>query len=382
MKYFEEQALAIVSGLLFVSMAAAQAQHSSLKEAYIDDFKIGAALSEDQVTGKLPQALEVAKVQFNSITPENILKWQNVHPSPGNYNFEPVNKFVEFGEKNDMFIVGHTLVWHNQCPDWVFEGEQGQPIGREALLERMRDHIHQVVGRYKGRIKAWDVVNEAIDFENGDENRGKWRETKWLEIIGPDYIEKAFEYAHEADPEAELYYNDYDEWKPGKREYYTKIVRNLQSKGIRIDGIGLQGHWGLGYPSVAELDEMFSDLSRLGVKLMITELDINVLPDINPDAGADINVRFEESPELNPYPNGLPADVERQLTERYTELFRVFHENREHLDRVTFWGVDDGQSWRNYWPIRGRTNYPLLFDRNYQPKPAHEAVIKIVSDAE
>jgi endo-1,4-beta-xylanase len=382
MKPFQKQALAIVFGLQFVSMAAAQAQHPSLKDAYADDFKIGAALSEDQVAGKLPQALELAKLQFNSITPENILKWQNVHPSPGKYNFGPVDQFVEFGEKNGMFIVGHTLVWHNQCPDWVFEDEQGQPIGREALLERMRDHIHQVVGRYKGRIKAWDVVNEAIDFENGDENRGKWRETKWLEIIGPDYIEKAFEYAHEADPEAELYYNDYDEWKPGKREYYTKIVRNLQSKGIRIDGIGLQGHWGLGYPSVAELDEMFGDLSKLGVKLMITELDINVLPDINPDAGADINVRFEESPELNPYPNGLPADVERQLTERYAELFRVFHENREHLDRVTFWGVDDGQSWRNYWPIRGRTNYPLLFDRNYQPKPAHEAVIQVVGDAE
>jgi endo-1,4-beta-xylanase len=356
------------------------AQETSLKTAFADDFVVGAALNEDQATGNLPQATELVEKQFNTITPENLLKWESIHPELDKYNFEPADKFVEFGEKNNMFIVGHTLVWHNQTPSWVFEDKDGKPLSREALLERLRDHIHTVVGRYQGRVDGWDVVNEAIETEK-DESQGKWRETRWREIIGPDYIEKAFEYAHEADPDAELYYNDYDEWKPGKLQYFTDLVKNLQAKGIRIDGIGLQGHWGLDYPSTAEIDHMLTELSKLDVKLMITELDINVLPQPSRNAGADINARFAEDPSLNPYPKGLPPELEQQLADRYAEIFRLFHKHRDHLDRVTFWGVDDGQSWRNYWPIRGRTNYPLLFDREYQPKPAYDAVIKTASDA-
>ncbi len=380
MKTFHALAQFIVVGLPFVLVAVVQAQQTSLKEAFANDFVVGAALSEDQVMGKLPEAIELAEQQFNSITPENLLKWESIHPEPDEFNFEPADKFVEFGEKNKMFIVGHTLVWHNQTPDWVFEDEKGQPLDREALLERLRDHIHTVVGRYKGRIKGWDVVNEAIDLDRGDETQGKWRETKWQQIIGPDYIEKAFEFAHEADPNAELYYNDYDEWKSGKREYFTELVSHLKAKGLRIDGIGLQAHWGLDYPTLTEIDLMFRDLSQLGVKLMITELDVNVLPQPVRGLGADVNVRFQDRPEYNPYPKGLPEDVEQQLTARYSDIFQLFHKYRDSIDRVTFWGVDDGQSWRNYWPIAGRTNYPLLFDREYQPKAAYEAVIKIVSD--
>jgi endo-1,4-beta-xylanase len=371
----------LIFAMLLISTESSRGQEVALKDAFAGDFVVGAALSERQIMGRAPEALSVVEKHFNSISPENSLKWEKVHPRPDEYNFGPADDYVEFGEQHGMFIVGHTLVWHSQTPRWVFQGENGQPLDREALLARMRDHINTVVGRYKGRIKGWDVVNEAIDIERGDDTRGKWRETNWRRIIGPDYIEKAFEYAHEADPDAELYYNDFDEWKSGKREYFAEIVKGLKAKGIRIDGIGLQGHWGFEYPTVTEIDLMLRDLGQHGVKLMITELDINVLPLPGQDFGADINVRFEERPEFNPYPDGLPKDVERRLTRRYAEIFRLFHKYRDNIDRVTFWGVGDGQSWLNNWPMRGRTNYPLLFDREHQPKPAFEAVIKIGGNA-
>lgn len=367
----------ILAVLLCGFSLSAYGQETSLKETFKDSFRVGAALNEDQISGRSPDAAKLAGEQFNTITPENLLKWESVHPQPGKYNFEPADKFVEFGEKHGMFIVGHTLVWHSQTPNWVFEDEEGKPLTRDALLERMRDHIHTVVGRYKGRIHAWDVVNEAIETEPGDDSKGKWRETKWRQIIGPDYIEKAFEYAHEADPDAELYYNDYDEWKLGKREYFAEIVNGLRSKGIRIDGLGLQGHWGLGYPQPAEIDSMFTDLSKLGVKLMITELDMEVLPPVTRNTGADVGLRVESDQQFNPYPDGLPPEKEKEQTDRYAEIFQLFHKHRDAIDRVTFWGVDDGQSWRNNWPVRGRTNYPLIFDRRYQPKPAYHAILEV-----
>ncbi|QEG36435.1 Endo-1,4-beta-xylanase A precursor [Bythopirellula goksoeyrii] len=358
----------------------ALAQQATLKEAFDKDFLVGTALSTAQVLGDTPAALELAARQFNSITAENLLKWESVHPEPDRYDFEAADKFVDFGENHDMFVVGHTLVWHSQTPQWVFEDDQGNPLERDALLDRMRDHIHTVVGRYKGRIHGWDVVNEAIVTDPNDESRGSWRETPWYRIIGPDYIEKAFQFAHEADPEAELYYNDFDEWKLGKRDYFGKIVSDLRNKNIRIDGIGLQGHWGLDYPTVTEIESMLTGLSQLGVKLMITELDMNVLPSPSSNTGADVTMRIQDQPEFNPYPTGLPDDIQKQLSDRYEEIFRMFHDHRDTIGRVTFWGVDDGQSWRNYWPISGRTNYPLLFDRKYQPKPAFYSVLQVVGD--
>jgi endo-1,4-beta-xylanase len=363
------------------SQAQTQNGEGTLQHVFGGDFQVGAALSERQIMGRVPEALALTEEQFNSITPENSLKWEKVHPRPDEYSFEAADKFVEFGEQHGMFVIGHTLVWHSQTPRWVFQDEDGKPLDREALLARMRDHILTVVGRYKGRIQGWDVVNEAIDVERGDDTRGKWRESNWRRIIGPDYIEKAFEFAHEADPEVELYYNDFDEWKSGKRKYLAELVESLKAKGIRIDGIGLQGHWGFEYPTATEIDLMFRDLSQLGVKLMITELDINVLPQPWDNTGADVNVRLQKRPESDPYPDGLPEDMERRLARRYAEIFRLFVKHREHLDRVTFWGVNDGQSWLNNWPVRGRTNYPLLFDRKFQPKPAYEAVAKIGGEA-
>jgi endo-1,4-beta-xylanase len=358
-------------GSLVISLTTPLAhaeQASVLKDLFAERFRVGAAISTPQALGEEPRALELVAQQFNSITPENLLKWAEVHPQPDEYNFDPADKFVAFGEQHGMFIVGHTLVWHNQTPSWVFEGIAGEPLTREQLLERMREHIQTVVGRYKGRIHGWDVVNEAF------EDDGRRRESPWQKIIGDDYLEHAFRFAHEADPNAELYYNDYNEWHPGKRRAVAQLVKSLRAKGVRIDGIGMQGHWGMDYPSLKELDATLRDYGKLGVKLMITELDINLLPRPDSAVGADITRDYALQEKLNPYADGLPDDVNMALAKRYAELFRMLLKHEDKIDRVTFWGVYDGQSWLNNWPVRGRTAYPLLFDRNLQPKPAFDMV--------
>jgi endo-1,4-beta-xylanase len=343
----------------------------ALKDAFAGDFRVGVAVGTEQIEGHEPAALTLVEQQFNSISPENLLKWEEVHPEPDKYNFAPADLYVDFGKKHGMKIIGHTLVWHNQTPAWVFKDEAGNPVDRATLLDRMHDHIQAVVGRYKGRINGWDVVNEALDDD------GNLRPTPWKTIIGDDYIEKAFQFAHEADPDAELYYNDFDQWKPGKRRAVNKLVNDLKSKGIRIDGIGIQGHWGMDYPSHDEMEAMFDDYDKLGVKLMVTELDINLLPQPEPgQTGAETTRNYNQQKKLDPYADGLPDSLQQSLADRYAEIFACFLRHRDTIDRVTFWGVHDGNSWLNYWPIQGRTAYPLLFDRQLQPKPAFDAVIQ------
>jgi endo-1,4-beta-xylanase len=354
----------------FVSQAALGEDAPALKEAFAEHFRIGAALSTPQAMGEEPAALELAARHFNTITPENLLKWAEVHPQPDQYNFDPADKFVAFGQQHGMFIVGHTLVWHNQTPAWVYQNESGQPLSRDALIERMRDHIHTVVGRYKGKIGGWDVVNEAF------EDDGSLRHSPWQKIIGDDYLELAFRFAHEADPEAELYYNDYNEWHPGKRKAVNRLIRSFKAKDIRIDGIGLQGHWGLDYPSLPEIEAMLNDYGRLGVKLMITELDMNILPRPGAQTAAEVSATAQGGDALDPYVAGLPDEMSQKLADRYAAVFAIFVKHRDKIDRVTMWGVHDGQSWLNYWPIRGRTAYPLLFDRQLQPKLAFDAVVR------
>ncbi len=244
----------------------------TLKEAFQGDFYIGAALSLDQIMGKEPAAMAVVEQHCNSITPENILKWEEIHPKPGQYNFEAADRYVAFGERHRMHIIGHALVWFHQTPDWVFQDDAGKPLGRAALLERMKEHIFTVMGRYRGRIHGWDVVNEAMLAD------GSWRKSKWYEILGEDHVACAFEFARQADPEAELYYNEYDlEMRP-KREGVIRLIKGLQAKGVRVDGIGIQGHWFLDHPRVEEIEEQFQALGPLCPKLMITELDVGVLP--------------------------------------------------------------------------------------------------------
>jgi endo-1,4-beta-xylanase len=296
-----------------------------------------------------------------------------VHPQQDQYDFERADKYVEFGEKNGMFIVGHNLVWHSQTPNWIFEGDNGKPADRETVLARMKEHIQTVMGRYKRRIKAWDVVNEALD------DSGNLRQTKWLKTVGPDYLEKAYEYAHETDPDAELYYNDYKLYMPAKRKGAIKLVEDLRAKGLRVDAIGEQGHWGLKYPSLAEVEATINDLAAVTGRMMITEMDVDVLPgpDAELEGNADVSRTYESRKEYDPYTKGLTPEIQQKLADRYAELFRLFLKHRDVITRVTLWGTDDGTSWLNTWPIAKRTSYPLLFDRDLKPKAAFDAVIGV-----
>ena len=352
------------------STTATPSPSRSLKDAYAGSFMVGAALNQAQFNEQDQRGVSIVKSQFNTITPENILKWENVHPRLGEYAFAEPDRYVGFGERNGMFIVGHTLVWHSQTPRWVFFDANGNRVSRDTLLARLRDHIHTVVGRYKGRIKGWDVVNEAVDED------GSLRKSLWHEIIGPDYIEKAFQWANEADPQAELYYNDYSVENAPKRNGIVNLVRNLQSKGIRVTAVGLQGHNRLEWPTLAQQDSTIAAFAALGVKVAITELDIDVLPRATRAQTADVSVSAAPSAGLNPYTAGLPDSVQQALAKRYADLFGVYMKHRGTVTRVTFWGVADGDSWLNGWPVRGRTSYPLLFDRAGQPKPAFHAVIR------
>jgi endo-1,4-beta-xylanase len=350
-------------------------QQPSLEDAYKGCFLVGAALNPGEFTGRDARDAAIVKAQFNAISPENVLKWESVHPEPGRYDFDLPDQYVAFGEKNHMFIVGHTLVWHQQTPKWVFEDAQGHPLSRDALLKRLHDHIAMVVGRYKGRINGWDVVNEALDDD------GTLRQTPWLKIIGEDYIAKAFEFAHEADPKAELYYNDYSLPNKAKLHGAIELIRKLKAEGVPVTGVGLQGHYKMDWPSADDVDAAIAAFAKLGVKVMITELDIDVLPPAMQYRGADVSLDVKLQPKLNPYANGLPDSVQQKLAKRYADLFRVFLKHRGTVARVTFWGVTDASSWLNNWPVKGRTSYPLLFGRDGRPKPAFDAVIKVARGA-
>jgi endo-1,4-beta-xylanase len=355
--------------LLTFSLLAADQAPPSLKDALKGSFLIGAALNPAEFTESDARDAAIVKAQFDSISPENVLKWQSVHPEPGRYDFDLPDKYVAFGGKNHLFIVGHTLVWHYQTPKWVFEDAKGNPVDRETLLKRMREHIQAVVGRYKGRVHGWDVVNEALNDD------GTLRQTPWLKIIGEEYIAKAFEFAHEADPKAELYYNDQSLEMEAKRNAAIELIRKLRAQGAPVTGVGLQGHYRIDWPSVDQVDAAIAAFAKLGVKVMITELDVDVLPPAMQYRGADISANVELQPKLNPYTSGLPDSVQQTLAKRYSDLFGVFLKHRGVLARVTFWGVTDASSWLNSWPVRGRTSYPLLFDRDGRPKAAFDAVI-------
>ena len=345
---------------------------SSLKDAFAGAFMVGAALNADQFHERDARGATLVKQHFNTITPENVLKWERVHPELGRYDFTDGDRFVEFGRANGMFIVGHTLVWHSQTPRWVFEHANGQPVSRDTLLARMRDHIHTVAGRYRGRIRGWDVVNEALNED------GTLRQTPWLRIIGDDYLIKAFQFAHEADPQAELYYNDYSLENAPKRAGAVALVRKLQAAGVPVHGIGSQGHNKMDWPSAAQQDSTIAAFASLGVQVMITELDVDVLPAPGRYRGADVSYNVALQDTLNPYRQALPDSVQAALARRYAELFGVYLKHRDAISRVTFWGVADGDSWLNDWPVRGRTSYPLLFDRERRPKPAFGSVIGTV----
>ena len=364
----------IFAGCMLTVLVTYAETPSTLKDAYQGAFLVGAAVNAAQFTEQDFRGATLVKTQFNSITPENVLKWENIHPRADSYAFDLPDQYVAFGERNHMYVVGHCLVWHNQVPGWVFHDERGNLVGRDVMLKRMRDHIQTVVGRYKGRIKSWDVVNEALNED------GTLRQSLWLKIIGDDYVARAFEYAHKADPSAELTYNDYSLENEAKRNGAVALIAKLRAQGVPITSVGLQGHDSLTWPTIEQQDATISAFAKLGIKVVISELDIDVLPRVTSQESAEISMNIKQDPKLNPYVSGLPDSVQKALAERYAELFRAFLRHRGVVTRVTFWGVTDGDSWRNDWPVKGRTSYPLLFDRSGRPKPAFDAVMRTAAE--
>lgn len=325
-----------------------------LKDVYKDYFYIGAAISPAALASAPDR--ELIAQQFNSLTAENALKFQSVHPQEGVYTFEQADQIVEFAQQNGMRMIGHTLIWHQQTPDWVFQDDNGNLVSRDVLLARMKEHIQNVMTRYKGKIYGWDVVNEAIS----DAPPYDLRDNMWKKIIGDDYIEWAFKFAHEADPDAELYYNDYNTEVPGKREAIYNLVKRLKDEGIRIDAVGMQSHVNIYGPSVQEIEESIKKFTSLGVKVNISELDMDLY-------------RYDDRQDR--YKDDVPQDVLQLQAQRYAQLFELYRRYKDVIGRVTFWGYCDGSSWLNNFPVKGRTNYPLLFDRQLKPKLAFWAVV-------
>lgn len=332
-----------------------------LKDALRGRFLVGAALNEAQVSGPDRRAAELAMREFNTVVAENCMKAASIHPEENRYNFGPADAFVEFGRKGRMKIIGHTLIWHSQLPEWFCVDSEGRNVSAQTLKKRMRDHIRTVMGRYRGAVKGWDVVNEAIEWD------GSWRKSKFYEILGEEFLYLAFRYAREADPSAELYYNDYGMDGKAKRERVVEIIKNLKSRGLRIDAVGMQSHMGMGHPDIGEFEKSIEAFAAAGVKVMITEWDMSVLPFVASGAEISTNAAYRE--ELNPYAESLPAEMSGKWNARMADFFRLFLKHSDKITRVTAWGVSDGDSWLNNWPVRGRTDYPLLFDRNLERKP-------------
>lgn len=348
----------------------------TLKDAFAGKFYIGAAMGGKHINEADQSTMDVLGTHFNSIVAENVMKSGMLQAKEGEFNFSQADKFIEYGKKHNLHIVGHTLIWHSQAPRWFFVDAEGKDVSPEVLAKRMETHIKTVVGRYKGQVKGWDVVNEAILDD------GSWRKSKFYEILGDDFIKLAFQYANEADPEAELYYNDFSMANSGKREGVVKMVKDLQAQNIKIDGIGMQGHLGLEYPTIQEFEKSILAYSELGVTVMITELDLSVLPSPRRDMGADVSTNVEYQKSLNPYTEGLPDDVQKKFDERYLAFFKLFLDHHDKISRVTLWGVNDGDSWKNGWPVRGRTDYPLLFNRDNTPKSVVNEIIQLAAKYE
>src|SRR5450631_388113 len=304
--------------LTVIFAAVGFAQQPSLKDAFHGLFRVGAALNQRQFEEKDPRAAGIVAAQFNTISPGNVMKWEVIHPRVDSYNFGSADEYVAFGQKYKMFIVGHNLVWHSQVPRWVFQDDKGAPLTRDALLARMKEHITTVVTRYKGKIGGWDVVNEALNED------GTLRKSPWFNIVGEDFLVKAFQFAHEADPQAELYYNDYSVENPAKRSGAVELIKKLKAGGAMVTAIGLQGHDHMDWPTIEQQDATILAFKELGIKVNITELDVDVLPSASRQQTADVGLSVEAQAKLNPYTAGLPDAVQQALARRYGDLFAVF----------------------------------------------------------
>jgi GH35 family endo-1,4-beta-xylanase len=344
----------------------AQRDLRSLKEAVGRRFKLGVGVSHRVVRN--PEDAILIRQHFQILTPENCMKPQYIHPAENEWDFEAADRFVEFASENELEVVGHCLVWakDDRTDPWMMQ-ENTNPVSRETLLHRIETHVHAVVERYANAVTMWDVVNEAI--ADGDD--GLLRDSVYSRTTGIDFIVTAFKAAHAKDPDALLIYNDYNDHLPGKRKKVIELLTRLKQKGAPVDAYGMQGHFELGDASISQLRETFSELRKLDIKVVVSELDIDVVP--RGRWWADGGKYRDELARYNPYKDGLPKEIQQKQIEQYVDLFKLFDQNSDIIERVSFWNLHDGQSWLNYFPWR-RVNYPLLFDRNRRPKPVFDAV--------
>lgn len=345
--------------LIFSFKMMAQTDAQGLKDYYKNYFLIGVAVAPRMMSDTSAEAALIKK-HFSSMTPENVMKMGPIHPQENRYNWEPADKIVDFAQKNGILLRGHTLCWHNQTPNWFFK-KDSQTVTKEELLARMKTHITDVVTRYKGKVYAWDVVNEAIN----DGSEKAMRESDFYKIIGEEYIERAFEYAHAADPNAKLFYNDYNTENAVKRERIYQLLKKLKEKGVPINGVGLQGHWSIFEPSAAELEESITKFASLGLEVQFTEVDVSVYPKRHDMSKEAYKGKAEFTPEMD----------DKQAA-HYKMLFDIFRKHKDKITSVTFWNVSDKYSWLDNFPVRGRKDFPLLFDVNHQPKKAYWEVVK------
>jgi endo-1,4-beta-xylanase len=350
--------------------AATGASAGTLRDAAHGRFLIGAAVMARQLDN--PKLAALAAEQFDCVTAENEFKPASLQPQRGRFNFAPADRIVDFAGRHEMKVVGHTLCWHSQAPAWLFRGPDRKPLPRDEALRNLKDHVDAVVKHFKGKVIGWDVVNEAIS----DRKNEYLRDTPARRAIGDDFIVRAFEFAHAADPDAELYYNDYNNEKPEKREKTIRLIRELKAAGVRLDAVGIQSHFLLSDADAPDrLDEAIAAYAAEGVKVVITELDVDVLP--RKSRGADVSAR--ERAGIDPYKEGLPAEVAEAQARYYQRIFQAVLRHPGVVTRVTFWGTHDGTSWLNSWPAGRRTNYPLPWDRALKPKPALGAVLEALA---
>ncbi len=358
-----------VAGLLLTSCAGTKNTTASgapsLKVTFKDDFLIGTALNAQQIEEKEAGADMLVQRHFNAVTPENIMKAEEIHPEWGRYNFELADKMVAYAQKHNLQVNGHTLIWHSQLPSFVRRMKDADSVRRFFT-----EHINTVASRYDGKVHTWDVVNEALEED------GTMRKSIFLDKMGEDFVVEAFRLAQKASPNAKLYYNDYNIEEPKKRAGAIRLIKKIQAAGVRIDGVGIQGHWRAYRVPLADIEQSIKEYAALGLEVAFTELDLGVLQHPREVVGADVNQRAAYDASMNPYTTALPDSMQQKLSTNYAALFNLFLKYKENISRITFWGVHDGQSWLNGWPIPGRTNHPLLFDRNYQPKPAFYKVIE------
>lgn len=339
---------------------------ATLKGAFKDDFRIGTALGTTQIFERDAASEKILLDHFNAITPENMMKAEEIHPKWDEYDFTAADKLVAYAKRHQMEVNGHTLIWHSQLPSYIRRMKDA-----DSVRLFFTNHIQTVASHFKGKVYSWDVVNEALNED------GTMRKSIFLEKLGDDFVAEAFRLAQKASPGTKLYYNDYNIEEPAKRAGAIRLIKKVQDAGVRIDGVGIQGHWNIDNIPLKNIEDAIVEFSALGIEVMFTELDLSVLPNPFRSNAADVAQRAEYNARMNPYPQNLPDSVQQKLADGYEKIFRIFLKHKEKISRVTFWGVTDGQSWLNNWPIPGRTNYPLLFDRQFKAKPAFYRLINL-----